>query len=143
MKETLKFMSLGNLLGDSKKLSTVSRAEILLTKEFNTLISIPSSPVKTERQSRDNLDFYIIKGSNKPGLNDNTKQFINSFSKRNDISQSQQNSTSYLNRPERKEFSQNSTQSNPKQDLPKKEEPNLNEKFSSKDDDDYFDLSKL
>ncbi|PIN89055.1 hypothetical protein COU57_06745 [Candidatus Pacearchaeota archaeon CG10_big_fil_rev_8_21_14_0_10_32_14] len=144
MKETLKFMSLGNLLGDSKKLSTVSRAEILLTKEFNVSVSTPSSPIKTEKHNRDNLDFYTFKDSSKgrDGI-DNSKQFLNSFTKRNEYRTPQKNSSSYLDRPERKEFGQNQPQSDPKQDQPKKEPPTLNDKFTAKDNDDYFDLSKL
>ncbi len=147
MKETLKFMSLGNLLGDSKKLSTISRAEILLTKEFNSSISA-SSQVKTDKQFRENMDFYTLKESK--SFNDPSK-FINNFTKRNDLRQPQQkNNSSYMNRPERKEFqkrpSDNSPKEVPKQDIPKNEDNSSapSNKFDSlSDDDGFLDLSKL
>lgn len=57
-KESLKFMSMGSLLSNAKKLANISNGEVLLTERIRDKLM---SYVKTEKKEKDGTKFYIIK----------------------------------------------------------------------------------
>lgn len=72
--KTLKFMSLGTFITSSKKISSLSHEEILLSSEINDKLR---AEVKTEKQKKNNTEYYIIKEV-KTKSEDNLK-FIGEF----------------------------------------------------------------
>ncbi len=71
-----KFMSIGTLLTNSKKIAMVSGGEILLSEKINSKIL---EFARTMRQTKDNLVFYIIREMKDSEEN---KKFIRNFLKR-------------------------------------------------------------
>lgn len=72
----LKFMSLGNLMGLSKKIASVSNGEINLTPEFNSQLM---SGVKTEKQKKGDVEFFSIKEFRGIRDSEENKKFISGF----------------------------------------------------------------
>ncbi len=75
-KEGFKFMSLGNLMGNSKKLSTTSHEKILLDNKINNKLK---THLKTEKHKEKEIEYYSIKSTK--NAKDNEK-FIKSFLER-------------------------------------------------------------
>jgi hypothetical protein len=76
----LKFMSLGTLMSEAKKIATSSDQEILLGKEMNNKIRLAGG-VKTEKSNKGNLEAYSVKEMMNSEEN---QKFIGSFLKRLD-----------------------------------------------------------
>ena len=72
----LKFMSLGNLIGLSKKIASISNGEINLTPEFNSQLM---SGVKTEKQKKGDVEFFSIKEFRGIRDSEENKKFISGF----------------------------------------------------------------
>jgi len=73
----LKFMSFGNLMQNSKKISSIASNDIYLSKEIRDKLM---SDVKAERREEQGMEFYIIKEIKK-GKEEN-KKFISDFIRR-------------------------------------------------------------
>lgn len=76
-KDSLKFMSMGNFLGSSKKTASTANKTILLTPEINEKLR---SDVKTEKKTINNLETFTIKEIKKK--NPETEKFIGNFVKK-------------------------------------------------------------
>jgi hypothetical protein len=75
----LKFMSLGNFISLSKKLTSISKGEILLTKEIRNRVA---TDVKTEMQSKDGLEFYpLLQVRNREKSQKFIKEFMSKIEK--------------------------------------------------------------
>lgn len=69
-----KFMSMGPLVTSSRKIASLSDEKILLSEKMNELLRLI---VKTEKQSKDGIDFYIITKIKKE--NEEARKFIDKF----------------------------------------------------------------
>ncbi|MBW6442278.1 hypothetical protein K0A97_00660 [Patescibacteria group bacterium] len=76
-KGVFKFMSLGNLMTSTKKISSLAQEDILISEKMNERIR---SRVKTEKQEKDNLEYYTIKEIKKDS--EEYKRFIKKFLER-------------------------------------------------------------
>lgn len=72
--KNIKFMSLGNLIGASKKIASASEGEISLSPEINDKLR---ANLKTQKQTKNNTDFFTIEEVKKD--KEENKKFINEF----------------------------------------------------------------
>lgn len=72
-----KFMSMGSLVGVSKKLASMANEEVFLSDKFKEKLE---PGVKAEKQNREGLIFYVIKEIKEP---EDHKKFLSSFMQRN------------------------------------------------------------
>ncbi len=72
-----KFMSMGSLITNSKKISSLSKGEILLSDKINDMLRVN---VKTEKEIRDGTSVFIIKSIKRE--NEEARKFINKFMER-------------------------------------------------------------
>ncbi|MEK6875084.1 MAG: hypothetical protein AABX30_00165 [Nanoarchaeota archaeon] len=75
--EVLKFMSMGNLLGDAKKISSIAEKEILITSVLNDRVR---SETKTEKTNKNGIEAFRILDVKK--RNPNNEKFIDGFMRR-------------------------------------------------------------
>ncbi|MEX0920318.1 MAG: hypothetical protein WDZ69_01915 [Candidatus Pacearchaeota archaeon] len=75
-KDSIKFMTLGNLAAVSKKIASISEGEVLLSEKINDKLR---SHLKTEKHEKGNLKFYSIKEMKNP---EEHKKFIRGFLER-------------------------------------------------------------
>lgn len=73
--DVLKFMSLGTLISQSKKLAGISKKEVLLSEKINSRIQ---RQVKTQKQSRDGTKVYVVREIKDTLAN---AKFLNNFLK--------------------------------------------------------------
>ena len=76
-KEILKFMSLGTLMANTKKIAGLAKEDVLLSEKMNDKLI---SHLKTSKQEKDNLSVYSIKEIKN---NNDNKDFLKGFLKRN------------------------------------------------------------
>ncbi len=75
----LKFMSLGNLISIAKKLASLSKGEIVLSKEVRNRVA---TDVKTDKQSSGDLEFYpLIEVRNREKSQRFIKEFMSKMEK--------------------------------------------------------------
>ena len=74
---TLKFMSLGTLMAESKRIASVAKREVLLSEKINDKLR---SSIKAEKHTRNNVPVYVITKMKRD--DDESKKFIRSFLKR-------------------------------------------------------------
>jgi len=74
--DSMKFMSMGTFITNAKKIANVSNEEVLLSDKIKERVM---AEVKTEKHSKDGVDFYIIKEIKD---SERHKQFINRFMER-------------------------------------------------------------
>jgi hypothetical protein len=72
-----KFMGIGNLIGMSKKIATLSDGEVLLSETVNNLLRVS---IKSNKETRDGFAVYVLESVKKE--NEETKKFINRFMER-------------------------------------------------------------
>ena len=72
-----KFMGMGNVIGMSKKIATLSDGEVLLSETMNNLLRVN---IKSDKETRDGMPVYILNSVKKE--NDETRKFINRFMER-------------------------------------------------------------
>ncbi len=75
--KVLKFMSMGTLITNAKKLASISTGDIYLSEKMNEKVL---SDVKTEKHQKDNYQFHTIKEIRIRG--EDNKKFIDSFIRR-------------------------------------------------------------
>ena len=75
--KVLKFMSMGTLITNAKKLASISQGEIYLSEKMNEKVL---ADVKTEKHQKDSYQFHTIKEIKQRG--DDNKKFIDSFIRR-------------------------------------------------------------
>jgi len=71
--DSLKFMSMGTLITAARRIATLSHDEILIGEKFKSKLE---SNIKTEKHTKDNIDFYTIKEIKDKGEH---KAFIKNF----------------------------------------------------------------
>ncbi len=72
-----KFMSMGSLMGSLKKISSLSKGEILLSEKINDILRLQ---VKTEKNIRDGIPVFIVKEIKKE--DEEARKFIDRFMKK-------------------------------------------------------------
>jgi hypothetical protein len=72
-----KFMGIGNLIGMSKKIATLSDGDVLLSETMNNLLRVN---IKSDKETRDGMAVYVLNSVKKE--NEETRKFINRFMER-------------------------------------------------------------